>query len=101
MFCYGEKESWYKRKVPSGMLPAIALDDRLITESDDILLALEQVFGSLGLGMKHSSVLPLRHLERLLFRTWCAWLCHPSSSARQEQATATNSPAWSNGLKPL
>ena len=23
MFCYGEKEAWYKRKVPSGMLPAL------------------------------------------------------------------------------
>ena len=44
MFCYGEKENWYKRLVPSGMLPAIALDGRLITESDDILLALEKVF---------------------------------------------------------
>jgi len=85
MFCYGEKEMWYKRKVPSGMLPAIALDDRLITESDDILIALEQVFGSLGLGMKHPTVLPLRQLERLLFRAWCAWLCYPSSSTRQEQ----------------
>ena len=85
MFCYGEKEMWYKRKVPSGMLPAIALDDRIITESDDILIALEQVFGVLGLGMKDPAVLPLRQLERLLFRAWCAWLCRPSSSARQEQ----------------
>jgi len=85
MFCYGEKESWYKRKVPSGMLPALALDDRIITESDDILLALEQAFGPLGLGMKHPTVLPLRYLERLLFRSWCAWLCYPSNSIRQEQ----------------
>ncbi|MBI4783889.1 MAG: glutathione S-transferase family protein [Oscillatoriophycideae cyanobacterium NC_groundwater_1537_Pr4_S-0.65um_50_18] len=85
MFCYGEKEIWYKRKVPSGMLPALELDDRIITESDDILIALEQVFGSLGLGMKHPAVLPLRQLERLLFRAWCAWLCYPTSSERQEQ----------------
>jgi glutathione S-transferase len=84
MFCYGEKESWYKRKVPSGMLPAIQLKDRLITESDDILLALEQAFGALGLGMQHPAVLPLRHLERLLFRAWCTWLCYPAP-ARQEQ----------------
>jgi glutathione S-transferase len=85
MFCYGEKESWYKRKVRSGMLPAIELDDRIITESDDILIALEQVYGPLGLGMKHPTVSPLRYLERLLFRVWCAWLCYPSSSAQQEQ----------------
>ncbi|MBW4637684.1 MAG: glutathione S-transferase family protein [Gloeocapsa sp. UFS-A4-WI-NPMV-4B04] len=85
MFCYGEKESWYKRKVPSGMLPAIELDGRIITESDDILIALEQAYEPLGLGMKHPIVLPLRQLERLLFRAWCAWLCYPTTSARQEQ----------------
>ena len=48
MFCYGEKEAWYKKIVPSGMLPAIALDGTIITESDDILLALEGAFGPLG-----------------------------------------------------
>ena len=85
MFCYGEKESWYRRKVPSGMLPAIELDGRVITESDDILIALEQAFGPLGLGMKHPAVLPLRQLERLLFRAWCSWLCY-RASAKQEQA---------------
>ncbi|PZV05757.1 MAG: glutathione S-transferase [Leptolyngbya sp.] len=85
MFCYGQKESWYKRKVPSGMLPAIELDDRIITESDDILIALERVFGALGLGMTDPKVMPLRQLERLLFRAWCAWLCYPSGSSRQEQ----------------
>jgi glutathione S-transferase len=82
MFCYGEKEAWYKRKVPSGMLPAIELDDRLITESDDILIALEKAFGSLGLGIEHPTVIPLRQLERMLFRAWCMWLCR---SARQEK----------------
>jgi glutathione S-transferase len=85
MFCYGEKETWYKRKVPSGMLPAIELDGRLITESDDILIALEQAFGPLSLGMEDPQVLPLRRLERLLFRAWCAWLCYPASSAAAEQ----------------
>ena len=85
MFCYGQKESWYKRKVPSGMLPAVELNGRIITESDDILLALEQEFGALGLGMTDPKVMPLRQLERLLFRAWCAWLCYPSGSSRQEQ----------------
>jgi glutathione S-transferase len=85
MFCYGEKESWYKRKVPSGMLPAIELDGRIITESDDILLALERTFGVLSLGMQAPAVVPLRQLERLLFRAWCSWLCRPTSSPREEQ----------------
>lgn len=85
MFCYGEKESWYKQKVPSGMLPAIELDGRIITESDDILIALEKVFGTLSLGMEDPDVIPLRQLERLLFRAWCTWLCYQASSASQEQ----------------
>jgi glutathione S-transferase len=85
MFCYGEKESWYKRKVPSGMLPAIELDGRIITESDDILIALERAFGTLVYGMTDSSVVSMRQLERLLFRAWCNWLCRPASSAREEQ----------------
>lgn len=85
MFCYGEKESWYKRKVPSGMLPALELDGRMITESDDILLALERAFGPLTFGMEEPLVLPLRRLERLLFRAWCNWLCYPTRSAQQEQ----------------
>jgi glutathione S-transferase len=85
MFCYGEKESWYKRKVPSGMLPAVELDGRIITESDDIILALEQAFGVLNLGMKDPAVFKLRQLERLLFRAWCNWLCRPSNSVRAEQ----------------
>lgn len=84
MFCYGEKETWYRRKVPSGMLPALELDGRIITESDDILIALECVFGSLGLGMKDPAVLPLRQLERLLFRAWCNWLCRPTRSSRED-----------------
>ncbi|MEL7038278.1 MAG: glutathione S-transferase family protein [Cyanobacteria bacterium J06592_8] len=85
MFCYGTKESWYKRKVPSGMLPALELDGRMITESDDILMALEQVFGPLVFGMRDPKVLPLRQLERLLFRGWCGWLCYPTRSPRQDR----------------
>jgi glutathione S-transferase len=84
MFCYGEKESWYKQIVPSGMLPALSIDGRMITESDDILIALEKTFGAIAPGMEHPTVKPLRQLERLLFRAWCAWLCYPSSP-RQDQ----------------
>ncbi|MBE9158435.1 glutathione S-transferase family protein [Nodosilinea sp. LEGE 06152] len=83
MFCYGEKEAWYKRKVPSGMLPALELDGRMITESDDILLALENAFGPLVWGMKDPQVVPLRQLERLLFRAWCMWLCQPARFAER------------------
>jgi glutathione S-transferase len=76
MFCYGDKERWFTEKVPSGMLPALELDGRLITESDVILEALERSFGPLGQGLSDPDVLPLRQLERRLFRAWCQWLCY-------------------------
>ena len=86
MFCYGEKERWYKQLVPSGMLPALELDGRMITESDRILEALEAAFGSLGPGMRDPQVLPLRQLERLLFRAWCQWLCYAHSPRSDAEA---------------
>jgi glutathione S-transferase len=86
MFCYGNKESWYKSLVPSGMLPALALNGQLVTESDRILDVLEQAFGSLGPGMADPVVLPLRRLERLLFRAWCQWLCVPHGRQGDAQA---------------
>jgi glutathione S-transferase len=86
MFCYGEKEAWYKRKVPSGMLPAVELDGKIITESDDILIALERVFGPLKFAMDDPRVITMRRLERLLFRAWCNWLCYPVRSPRDDQA---------------
>ncbi|MEB3174556.1 MAG: glutathione S-transferase family protein [Cyanobacteriota bacterium] len=84
MFCYGEKESWYKRKVPSGMLPALELNGRLITESDVILGALEETFGPLNRSLSDPQVLTLRRLERDLFRAWCGWLCRPSRSEKED-----------------
>lgn len=72
MFCYGNKESWYKKIVPSGMLPAVQIDGKTITESDDILIALEQIFGALnGQSMDDENVIDNRNLERQLFSAWC------------------------------
>merc|ERR1712156_262878 len=85
MFCYGEKESWYKKICPSGMLPALELDGKLIKESDHILAALETQFGPLYAKMDEPKVRQLRHLERQLFSAWCRWLCYPSYSQQDEQ----------------
>tara|TARA_Y100001968_G_C19352740_1_gene715557 strand:- start:47 stop:1300 length:1254 start_codon:yes stop_codon:yes gene_type:complete len=84
MRCYGKKENWYLRKVPSGILPAIKLDNAIITESDEILLTLEQVFGPLGSSLVNPQTIKLRNLERQIFRAWCIWLCNPSLSQGQE-----------------
>ncbi len=85
MFCYGEKERWYRQLVPSGMLPALELDGERITESDRILECLERAFGPLVAGLGHPQVLPLRQLERHLFRAWCQWLCQPQPGPAAEQ----------------
>ncbi len=84
MRCYGKKERWYLKKVPSGMLPAIEIDNQLFTESDEILLALEKVFGPLGMPLEGKRSLELRKLERKLFRSWCSWLCRPNMNEKQE-----------------
>ena len=90
MFCYGEKEAWYKRLVPNGMLPALSLDRgrHIITESDDILVALERKYGPLqpGRSMLDTSVVAHRKRERQLFRAWCRWLCYPARSTGDERA---------------
>jgi len=85
MRCYGPKEAWFTAKVPSGMLPALEIDGRLVTESDRILEALERAFRPQGVSMNDPEVRRLRELERLLFRAWCVWLCSPGLSERQEQ----------------
>lgn len=85
MFCYGQKESWYKQIVPSGMLPALELNGEIITESDDIMMALEEAYGPLnGHSMNDKRVMENRRLERKLFSAWCAWLCYPTMSEQQE-----------------
>lgn len=103
MVCYGQKEGWYRRLVPSGMLPALAIDDRLYTESDRILAALEQCFGPLGEPLESPAVLALRQLERLLFRAWCNWLCTPGLGAegerRAEAAFATVAGRFATALE--
>ncbi len=85
MRCYGEKEDWYLKKVPSGMLPAIELDQNLITESDQILIRLEKAFGPLGTPLQNPRALKLRFLERQLFQSWCSWLCRPNQNNSQEK----------------
>eukprot|EP00746_Dinoflagellata_sp_MGD_P009715 gnl/MRDRNA2_/MRDRNA2_119845_c0_seq1.p1 gnl/MRDRNA2_/MRDRNA2_119845_c0~~gnl/MRDRNA2_/MRDRNA2_119845_c0_seq1.p1 ORF type:complete len:410 (-),score=84.00 gnl/MRDRNA2_/MRDRNA2_119845_c0_seq1:61-1290(-) len=82
MFCYGDKEPWYLKKVGNGMLPAIELDGHIITESDEILAVLESQFGPLGVPMR--SITQLRQLERNLFRAWCGWACYPAYSESEE-----------------
>jgi glutathione S-transferase len=44
MRCYGKKSDEYLTLVPSGMLPAVKIDGRLVTESLDIMFEIEKEF---------------------------------------------------------
>ena len=101
MRCYGKKESWYLRKVPSGILPAIELDNKIITESDVILLSLEKVFGPLGSPLLNNETMKLRNLERQLFRAWCIWLCNPSLNKGQEDRRKQQFQQLAEGMNQL
>ena len=78
MFCYGEKEKWFLRKVSSGKLPVIELGDNIITESDQIISFLENEYGPLGSSISSNNLSKIRQLEREIFRCWCEWLCRDS-----------------------
>merc|ERR1712216_850419 len=65
------------------MLPAIEIDGVIVTESDEILHALEQLYGPLQYGMDDDAVFPLRQLERNLFSAWCRWLCYPATTSQE------------------
>ena len=90
MRCYGPKEKWYLDIVPNGMLPALQLSPSapVITESDDILAALEAAHGPLHSPLAGTAVMPLRRLERQLFRAWCDWLCQQRRAGSSEEASA-------------
>jgi len=79
MFCYGEKEPWFLEKVRSGKLPAVELDGRIITESDEIIYFLEKEYGFLGTSINASKFQETRRIERNIFRSWCEWLCRRNS----------------------
>ena len=75
MYCYGEKEEWYLKKVISGKLPAIELNGQIISESDNIINFLENEYGALGSSIYSKKLAKIRKIERNIFRSWCEWLC--------------------------
>ena len=90
MSCYGDKEAWYKKICPSGMLPLVEIDERIITESDVILQSLEREFGPVASKMDDPNVKALRKLERQIFYAWRGWLCFPSRNIRDENERKMN-----------
>lgn len=75
MRCYGEKPAWFTKMVPSGLLPVLQLDGKIVTESMDIMFLIEHKFPD------HNPLLPsggpelaavdsLLGLERRLAGAW-------------------------------
>ncbi|CAK9038706.1 Glutathione S-transferase DHAR2 (Chloride intracellular channel homolog 2) (CLIC homolog 2) (Glutathione-dependent dehydroascorbate reductase 2) (AtDHAR2) (CytDHAR) (GSH-dependent dehydroascorbate reductase 2) [Durusdinium trenchii] len=72
--CYGQKEMWYTNLVPSGLVPAVKLDDRVIEDSNTIIEHLENAFGALnGVSITDSEVRRYVKLERRMFDAWMNW----------------------------
>eukprot|EP00971_Amphidinium_carterae_P160253 3177052-Amphidinium_carterae.1 len=42
MRSYGDKPEWFLEKVPRGLLPAVEIDGRFMTESLEIMMAIER-----------------------------------------------------------
>ena len=82
MRCYGDKPPSFTAKVPSGLLPVLELDGRIITESEVIMLTLEREFPDHRPLLPPENDSPLRtratqlmRLERSMFSRWLNWLC--------------------------
>ena len=91
MRSYGAKPKSFTSKVPSGLLPVVELDGRIVTESLVIMQMLEQEFPGGDFGPYGPAMLPapgdaeglarankLLKLERVLFSDWCGLVFRPS-----------------------
>eukprot|EP00878_Enallax_costatus_P017108 GHUV01017963.1.p1 GENE.GHUV01017963.1~~GHUV01017963.1.p1 ORF type:complete len:518 (+),score=110.16 GHUV01017963.1:223-1554(+) len=91
MRCYGDKPPEFMAKVPSGLLPVLEIDGRIITESAVIMNLLEEMYPN------NTPLMPpkgspqrtradnLMRLERRFFSDWLNWLC---SGWNQQSAQA-------------
>ena len=93
MNCYGDKPEWFWRMQPSGGIPVARLDDVVIRESNDIMMAVEQAFPQRPMlpdaraePERAARVKPLLTLERELFSAWFRWL----GSAMNDGASRAN-----------
>lgn len=78
MRSYGDKPAWFLSKVPNGLLPAIEVDGKFMTDSLPIMQVLDGTFDEEGTpmmipppGAERQRASELLSLERELFGTWC------------------------------
>jgi len=88
---YGVKPAFYLEKVPSGLLPAIELDGRVITESLDIMHILESTFPEnpkmpVGADRRRADFL-LDHLKEL-YADWIKYVYQPPVGTSERELAA-------------
>lgn len=79
MSCYGDKPPSFLELSPSGNIPVVIIKGRVVTESKDIIFALEAEFPEvkplLPAGLDNRDrVTALLALERRTFNAWLLWL---------------------------
>ena len=82
MHCYGERETWYRQLVPSGIIPALSFESvpgKIYSDSESIIEQLEIRYGPLGVGINDKESMSCRQLEKKLFKEWCVWLSFPDA----------------------
>lgn len=90
MNCYGQKRRDFLEKTPRGLLPALEIDGRFMTESSRIMQKIEESFPESKPLMLRGTP-DLLDLERQLFGTWLNWLRgEESSRARKMFESAMN-----------
>eukprot|EP00929_Paragymnodinium_shiwhaense_P075194 TRINITY_DN38437_c0_g4_i1.p1 TRINITY_DN38437_c0_g4~~TRINITY_DN38437_c0_g4_i1.p1 ORF type:complete len:454 (+),score=94.94 TRINITY_DN38437_c0_g4_i1:67-1428(+) len=108
MNCYGDKKRSFLAKTPRGLLPAIEIDGRFMTESSVIMQVIEDTFSETPLmpsgGPQRAAADQLLQLERQVFGCWLNWLrAEESSRARRsfEQALDTTNAALASSGGPF
>jgi len=83
MRSYGDKPQSFLSKIPRGLLPAMEIDGRLMTESLDIMVTIEKTFPNPDkpmippAGSLRDKAEQLLGLERKLFGAWCGYMFRP------------------------
>jgi len=95
MRSYGDKPNWFLEKVPNGLLPAIEVDGKFMTDSLPIMQVLDATFAEPGTpmmvpppGPERERASALLRLERELFSAWCSLTFQPGKGLmdRNERA---------------
>jgi len=94
MRCYGDKPQSFYQLSPSGGIPVAIIKGRVISESDDIMTALEENYPTFKPLMppanspEYARARGLFQLERKVFNSWFTWL---TSRAGKEAANEMDS----------